>query len=198
MWTLFSLRVIITTMRLRKVISGAQTGADIAGLEVAKKFGLETGGSMPFGYKTLDGPKTEYREMYGVEMHQSSSYVPRTRHNVKDSDGTIRLASNFDSRGEVCTLRAIQDYKKPHFDVDLSRLSDLTGVASPTDLIGQQVVEWLDEHDIEVLNVAGNAEQTSPGTHARATEFLTELFQRMGLPCDGSQCPSEQSDGSPE
>ena len=106
-------------MTLKKVISGAQTGADIAGLEVAKKFGLETGGLMPFGYKTQDGPKTEYREMYGVEMHQSSSYVPRTRANVRDSDGTIRLAFDFESRGEVCTKKAIDDYKK-HFMVLLN------------------------------------------------------------------------------
>jgi hypothetical protein len=96
---------------LRKIISGAQNGADIAGLEVAKRFGYETGGSIPFGYKTLDGPKPEYKNLYGIVVHSSSSYVPRTRQNVKDSDGTIRLAYNFQSRGEICTLRAIKDLK---------------------------------------------------------------------------------------
>lgn len=167
-------------MTIRMVISGAQTGADIAGLEVAKKFGLETGGTIPFGYKTLDGPKTEYRELYGVEMHHSSSYVPRTRLNVKNSDGTIRLASNFDSKGEICTLKAIKDYDKPYFDVELT---DPCNVG--------HVLEWMEEHDIKVLNVAGNAEQTSPGTHERATNFLTELFERAGL-CEGSQTGSEE------
>ncbi len=156
---------------LKKVISGAQTGADIAGLEVAKKFGLETGGTIPFGYKTLDGPRTEYREMYGVEMHQSSSYVPRTRLNVKNSDGTIRLAFNFESRGEVCTQKAIDDYKKPFCDVPLSNFEE--GI----DL----VVFWIKSENIEVLNVAGNAEQTSPGTHEAATKFLTALFEELGL-----------------
>ncbi len=154
-----------------KIISGAQTGADIAGLEVAKRFGLETGGIMPFGYKTLDGPKTEYREMYGVEMHQSSSYVPRTRLNVKNSDGTIRLAFNFESRGEVCTKKAIDDYKKPYCDVPLSNFED--GI----DL----VVFWIESEKIEVLNIAGNSEQTFAGTYAAATLFLTALFKKLGF-----------------
>lgn len=86
---------------LRKVISGAQSGADIAGLEIAKRFGYETGGTMPFGYKTLDGCKPEYKSLYGVSAHPSSSYVPRTRKNVLESDGTIRLAYNFSSKGEI-------------------------------------------------------------------------------------------------
>jgi hypothetical protein len=155
-------------MRLRKVISGAQTGADIAGLETAKKFEFETGGVMPFGYKTLDGPKPEYKTLYGVTVTTSSSYVPRTRKNVKDADATIRLAFDFSSRGEKCTLKAIQDYKRPHFDVDLS---------DPPPI--EDVVKWLDENNVEVLNVAGNAEQTSTGTYAAAKKYLEALFEHV-------------------
>ena len=159
-------------MTLKKVISGAQTGADIAGLEVAKKFGIETGGLMPFGYKTQDGPKTEYREMYGVEMHQSSSYVPRTRANVRDSDGTIRLAFDFESRGEVCTKKAIDDYKKTFMDVVLGENAKFCIKA---------VAKWIEDNNIEVLNIAGNAESTFAGTHDAATLFLTELFKELGF-----------------
>jgi len=39
---------------------------------------------------------------------------------VRESDGTIRLAFDFTSRGEKCTLTAIKDYGKPYIDVDLS------------------------------------------------------------------------------
>ncbi len=154
--------------KLRKIISGGQTGADIAGLEVAKRSGFETGGMMPFGYKALDGCHPEYRELYGVTYHKSSSYVPRTRANVRDSDGTIRLAYNFSSKGEVCTLTAIHDYKKPHFDVDLSNPPPVS-----------EAVAWLEENEIEVLNVAGNAEQTAEGTHEAATLYLSVLLLAM-------------------
>lgn len=157
---------------LKTVISGGQSGADIAGLEVAKKFGLETGGLMPFGYKTQDGPKTEYREMYGVEMHQSSSYVPRTRANVKDSDGTLRLAFDFESRGEVCTKKAIDDYKKHFMDVVLGENAKFCI---------KVVAKWIEDNNIEVLNIAGNAESTFAGTHDATTNFLTELFRELGF-----------------
>ena len=153
---------------MRKIISGGQTGADIAGLEVAKKFGFETGGTMPFGYKTREGPKPEYRELYGVEMHHSSSYVPRTRKNVKDSDGTLRLAFDFESAGEICTQKAIDYHKKPSFDVDLS---------DPVDV--SDVIHWMEENQIEILNIAGNAESTRQGTHEAVTIFLTELFEQL-------------------
>lgn len=155
---------------LRKCISGGQTGADIAGLEVAKDFGLETGGTMPFGYKALDRCHPEYKEMYGIEFHSSSSYVPRTKKNVKDSDGTIRLAFDFSSKGEICTMKAIVSYKKPHIDVNLN---------DPIPV--KDVVTWIEDKNIEILNVAGNSEQTAPGTHVSATTFLTELCRALGF-----------------
>ena len=41
-------------MKLRKIISGGQTGVDRAGLEAGKKLNLETGGTAPKPQK----PKT--------------------------------------------------------------------------------------------------------------------------------------------
>lgn len=153
---------------LKKVISGGQTGADIAGLEVAKEFGFETGGIMPFGFKTLDGCKPEYKNIFGISAHHSSSYVPRTRKNVENSDGTIRFAFNFDSQGEKCTLRAIKDLKKPHFDVDLN---DPPPISS--------VLEWLEKEKIEILNVAGNSEQTSPGTYETTKMYFSIVLRAI-------------------
>ncbi|MFZ8324119.1 YpsA SLOG family protein, partial [Staphylococcus aureus] len=42
-------------MKLKKVISGGQTGADQAGLRAGKAAGLETGGMVPKGCLTDDG-----------------------------------------------------------------------------------------------------------------------------------------------
>lgn len=160
---------------LKKIISGAQTGADVAGLDAAKDFGVETGGLMPFGYKTLDGCKPQYQEIYGISAHHSSSYVPRTRRNVKDSDGTARFAFNWNSSGEKCTFKAIVDFDRPYFDVDLNNPPDV-----------QKFIEWLDEHNIEVLNVAGNSERTAPGTYEATKKYLTQAMDAMGLTMQGS------------
>jgi hypothetical protein len=157
-------------MLLRKIISGGQTGADQAGLVVAKRFGLETGGIMPKGWKTLEGPRPDFANLYGLREHASENYVPRTYENARDGDATVRLAGTFESRGEICTLKAIQNYDKPHFDVDLSDPPPVTNF-----------VEWLTKNNVAVLNVAGNAEQTYKGSYQLSVKYLTEAFFLLGL-----------------
>lgn len=157
-------------MMLKKIISGGQTGADQAGLFVAKKFGLQTGGTLPCGCRTLDGPRRDLLELYGMVEHKSDSYVPRTIQNVKEADGTIRLAADFGSPGEICTLKAIEKYKKPYFDVDL------TDPPNP-----QEAADWINANQIVTLNVAGNAERTFRGCFFRSQSFLTQLFFTLGL-----------------
>jgi hypothetical protein len=88
---------------------------------------------------------------------------------VANSDGTIRLAGNFDSRGEICTLKAIEKYKKTHFDVDL---------ADPPPV--QNLLDWLTNNNIEVLNVAGNSEQTYKGAFTQSVKYLSSAFFGMG------------------
>ena len=157
-------------MKLRKIISGGQTGADEAGLVVGKRFGLKTGGVMPKGWKTLSGPRPDFARLYGLTEHDSEDYVPRTYQNAKDGDGTVRLAGNFDSRGEVCTLKAVKQFGKVHFDVDLS---------DPPPVV--EFIDWLVLNGIETLNVAGNAEQTFSGSYMKSVIYLTEAFFVAGL-----------------
>jgi hypothetical protein len=48
---------------IAKVQSGGQTGTDVAGVRAARRLGIPTGGVMPKGWKTLDGPRPEYATM---------------------------------------------------------------------------------------------------------------------------------------
>ena len=156
-------------LSLKKVISGGQTGADEAGLYTAKKFGFQTGGFIPKGYKTLAGPRPEFGVKYGLSEHTSDSYSARTIQNVKDSDATVRLAANFDSRGELCTLNAIKTYNKPYLDIDLTDPPTVEFFA-----------DWLEKSKISVLNVAGNSEQTFSGCFSKCVKYLTETFFLLG------------------
>lgn len=149
-----------------KVISGGQTGADIGGVRAAKDSGLETGGWLPNGCITLQGPRPEYLQEFGMQEHLKKGYPPRTEANVKDSDGTIRFASNFSSAGEKCTLRAIKWFNKPYFDVNIN---------SPPPK--EEVILWLKENGINTLNVAGNSEETSPGIEDFVYNYLLEVFR---------------------
>jgi hypothetical protein len=166
-------------MILRKVISGGQTGADRGGLKAARQFGLQTGGWMPRGFKALDGNHPEFADLYGMQEHSSPAYPPRTHRNVSDSDGTIRFAGNWRSPGEICTMKAIRKAGKPYLDVDVC------GTVQPAD-----AAEWIRANRIEVLNVAGNAEETVAGMEEFVVAFLTQMFQLLV----GEQ-PHHDSDG---
>lgn len=150
---------------LKKIISGGQTGADIAGLVVAKQMGIPTGGTMPKGFKTLRGPEPDYAILFGIKEHNSQSYIPRTYKNVEDSDGTIRLAYNFNSAGEICTLNAINRYGKIYLDVNLAKPQE-----------AQEVAKWILENKIKTLNIAGNSESTAPGTYQATKQYLTKVL----------------------
>lgn len=162
-----------------KVISGGQTGVDIAGLDAAKKAGLETGGWMTRDWRTLAGSKPEYQELYGMWEHESSNYKDRTWQNIADSDATIRIASLFSSAGEQCTLNGIKFHKKRHLDVRAkTNLNGLTIAKLKYSLSRDmsEVGNWIIQNDIHVLNVAGNSEQTSPGIYDAAFSFLYGVF----------------------
>jgi hypothetical protein len=158
---------------LKKVISGGQTGADIAGVYTAKRFGLETGGWMPKGFMTQAGPRPKMAQMYGFKEHDSPRYPPRTAQNVKESDATLRFAVDFQSSGELCTLRAINQHKKPSLDIDLRPDAK---TKSP-----KEVIDWLERYKVVVLNIAGNSERTHDGMTGEVIEYLTRLFIEMGL-----------------
>lgn len=155
---------------LIKVVSGFQTGADIAGVTVAKLYGLETGGYIPKYYRTLDGNKPEYKEMFNAVEHSSTSYADRTEDNVFISDGTVRFFYKSTSAGERCTLNAIRLHGKPYFDVDFNKDNDVDAF-----------LVWLNSNSIKVLNVAGNSEQTAPGIYNEVFAYLSKALSRAGL-----------------
>src|ERR1022692_1301737 len=105
---------------LLKVISGAQTGVDRAGLFAAKACGLATGGMMPSGFKAQDGNHPEFREFFNIQQHSSSAYPPRTKWNIMNSDGTLVIAKDFYSPGEILTRNLTVELFKPRNDIDYS------------------------------------------------------------------------------
>lgn len=155
-------------MRLERVISGGQTGADRAALAAAKAAGIPTGGWMPRGFRAQDGARPEFAELYGLREHASDRYPPRTALNVKESDSTLRFATDWDSPGEVLTLSLCERYGRPRLDVTPA------GPVTPAD-----VAAWLRENEVRILNVAGNTERTSPGIEAFVAGFLAEVFHLL-------------------
>lgn len=154
---------------LFKVISGGQTGADQAGLEAAQKLGIETGGYLPKGCRTEHGPNPELLTRFGMTEHYLKDYPPRTACNVRDSDLTLRLAVDFNSRGEVLTHKMCLYYNKPFLDVDMNPEK------KPTP---EWVASQIAEYKPKVINIAGNSKSTAGSSfQEECANFLEKVFE---------------------
>ena len=126
-------------MTVLKVISGGQTGVDQMGLKVAKVLGIPTGGTAPKGYLTELGPSLMLRDEYGLVEDESPDYPPRTKKNVLDADATV-LFGNMESTGSKETIKCCKACGRPY-------------IPNPT---VEELVIFLQEWEVKVLNVAGN------------------------------------------
>jgi len=149
---------------LTTVHSGGQIGVDLAALAAARQCGLITGGWAPKGFLTAKGPKPELAKL-GLKEHKSPKYSPRTYQNVKDTDGTIILAYDFNSPGTRCTKKALGFYEKPYLEIDLSET-----------MFVFDVTDWLDKNEIIKLNVAGNRGKT----YAESSAIFQQVRQYLG------------------
>ncbi|NIM69336.1 MAG: hypothetical protein GTN86_01685 [Xanthomonadales bacterium] len=149
---------------LRKIVSGGQTGVDRGALDAALASGLECGGWCPEGRQAEDGAIPEcypVRELAGADFDQ------RTRQNVIDSDGTVVLRFGAAGGGTALTIRCARAHGKPLLEIDASRLH-------PRDA-GEQLVYFVREHRIEVLNVAGPRASEAVSAEAYARDVLARL-----------------------
>lgn len=148
-------------MTLKKIISGGQTGADQGGLEGALYLGLETGGWMPKGFLTEDGPRPDFEERYGLREHRSPKYPPRTAANVRDSQATAWFGRTG-SPGFHCTRSACAKYGRPFRVIESA----------------EALRAFVAEFNVVVLNVAGNRESKNPGLRDRVVNLIREAFAR--------------------
>jgi hypothetical protein len=130
---------------IKKIISGAQTGADRASLDAALALDFPIGGWVPRGRKAEDGVIPD--RYTGLEEIESESYEARTRMNVLYSDATLILSHGPLHGGSKFTEVVAMKHEKPVLHVDL-------GVTSIPDAV-IAIRAWLSGLEGEVLNVAG-------------------------------------------
>jgi hypothetical protein len=164
---------------LTRVISGAQSGVDLAALDAALTAGLPTGGWMPKGFLAEDGLHPEYAAKYGMRQMDTPNYPARTRKNVQESDGTLILSDSPLTGGTLLTFNACNVPSKPRCVVLWDGAGWWFAGAPRTADALELVRNWLARENIHVLNVAGPRESKCPGIYAAALAFLTELFRGL-------------------
>lgn len=145
---------------VEKVISGGQTGADIAALEAARHLGIETGGFAPHGYRTSEGTNIDLKAVYKlVEMEDGGTvgmqYTKRSMRNVDCADATLAFHADG-SHGTDKTIKycntgvwGSSTYAKwNHRPVMV--IEDF--YVSTT----KKIHEFLEKHNVKILNVCGS------------------------------------------
>jgi predicted Rossmann-fold nucleotide-binding protein len=149
-----------------RVISGGQTGCDLAALHAAREAGIETGGWIPRGFLTEDGPRPELAE-YGLREMPTADYPSRTRRNVEDCDGVMilyRCSADYLGGGTRLTADIASKLHKQMFVILVDSDPFIYGKA-------------LRRREIQTLMVAGSRESKHPGIYEAARAFLADVFR---------------------
>lgn len=175
---------------IEKVISGGQTGADQGGWRAAKRAGISTGGWMPKGFLTEDGPRPDFAEWYGAQEYHSEAYPPRTRHNLAYVADEAGAAVVFDanptmSPGTKCLVGAHTDLIRRGMSCSLTVIKvirDGVEFRVANEAYGPPwVVRAIRNARATRLMVAGNRESSASGIGAWVERYLSDVFVLLAL-----------------
>jgi len=138
----------------------------MGGLFAARELGVESGGVAPKGWLTEAGPQEALLRSFGLIECEQEGYPARTRRNVADSSGTL-LVGQYQTGGSRLTWEVAKEFNKPVF---------LLAFPNPPGVL-DDFRSWLDQHDIRILNVAGNRESQSPGISEFTRKFLVQALR---------------------
>ncbi|MFK7817811.1 MAG: putative molybdenum carrier protein [Planctomycetaceae bacterium] len=149
---------------ITRIVSGGQTGVDRAALDCAMGLGFEVDGWCPAGRRSEDG---RIPDQYPLRETETRNYAVRTRFNVRDSDGTLLIAPMPLTRGTALTLSFAKSHPKPHLLIDINDAENSEN----------RFAEWIAEHRIRVLNVAGPRASSDPSLYDRCVQLLNKLLK---------------------
>jgi hypothetical protein len=167
--------------------SGGQTGVDRATLDAAlfyntttslpsfnsnnakKPFHVHVTGWCPKGRLAEDGP---IPSRYPLIETPTSLYSERTEWNVRDADATLVLLLSTTmppDNGTTFTIEKVTELQKPLKIIFLN--DDIVTNTS-------QVLQWMNDHQVKMLNVAGPRESNCPGIYSKTYDFMTVLLNK--------------------
>jgi hypothetical protein len=168
------------------IVSGGQTGVDIAALRVAQILGYRTGGEAPAGYKTQAGPRPELKQVFGL-TEARGGYAARTRTNLLMTDATLVIATNLDSPGTKLTIDLAKHFEKPLHVLEVKATGKLPPFELPADEQVEAAAAWIAEvmkpaiaeRATGALNVAGNSSTSVPGIFVPAFDAMARILNKV-------------------
>ena len=136
---------------IKKIISGGQTGADQAVLDIVIKLELPHGGWIPKGRITEAGPLPD---KYRLKEMPTDSYSECIEQNVKDSKGTL-IISYGKPTGDLNYAREMAlKHKRQLLGIDLNQTIQFKAASLVSD--------WVQLRHIDVLYVIGPNASVDP------------------------------------
>lgn len=158
-------------LRARKIISGGETGADRGGLDAAIALGIEHGGWCPKGRRAEDGVVPA---RYQLEETPERGFAAMMRRNVETADATIVFTGDRLTPGSRKTMGIAKAAGRPFLHVRMAEAEDDPSGTCYT------IQAWLEDHEVEVLNVAGSRESRCPGLQRFVEDLIASLSTRRG------------------
>ena len=154
-------------LRVKKIVSGGQTGADRAALDFAIEHGIPHGGWCPKGRLSEDGI---IEKRYQLRETSTKNYPQRTEKNVQEAEGTVifTIAPKL-TGGSKKTAQLADKNNKPWLHI-----SRCGGAYSKED----QLVRFIAENSIRTLNIAGSRASKEPQVY----DFVKQTLENALFP----------------
>ncbi len=148
---------------IEKLVSGGLSGAERSAMDFAAAHGIPHGGWCPRARAGEDG---FIQKRYNLKETPSSGYLQRTEWNVRGSEGTVIFSVGDELTGASARVKEFtQAYGKPCLHLKRDQ---------PPATQAQRLLDFVHEHNILALNVAGSSASKEP----HIGEFVNEVLER--------------------
>jgi len=136
---------------IKKIISGGQSGADLLAIGWAKRNGIKCELNVEKNYTPLNNgiiPSEIPIHVVSGKRGYSGGWIERRQYNIKHSDFTLIFVGKniYETRVSLGTMTDCKKMDKPFSYITLDTVDSIdVGI----------VIAFFDEHNIKVLNIAG-------------------------------------------